>query len=290
MGEYAVKGLRGISMAKSKVIFVTDKSNTYLFSMGKVGGNYQDRIYDYNYIKDLQIVISGKSALSQLKGNKGIIVGAAHKPSLQNIKITQNSINQTLKKTDLQQFLKDRNKVNDCNVGIKFNGDSEVSHLSNIFTLGDIGILFSKYTEIVYISDYMNWCGKYGLANVYFRKEAVQSQNVLFTGTQSWNEGLYGFYSEDSDLWNILRNNKYENVRIEQLTKEINDGGKLASTSIRIGKSNLIANAIFENIILSGASNGIYVGATTSGNIFLITSIYIPTSLSKEILPSEQHS
>ncbi len=267
-GEYMIKGLRGVSMAGTKVVLLAEKPNTYLFSMGKVGGAFKDRNYDFNYITDLSIVITQKRPGIKLKGIRGVIIGAAHKPRIENVRIKQSEEFQRFTKNDLQLFLSNQNKVNDANVGIEFRGDSEVTHLSNVFTLADVGILFSQYTDIVYVSDYMNWCGVYGLANVYFRKEAVQSQNILFTGTQSWNQGLYGFYSEDSDLWNTFRNNKYENVRIEQLTKEITQNGKVASTSIRIGKSNLIASPIFENVILSGASNGIYLGETTSGNIY----------------------
>ena len=202
------------------------------------------------------------------KGNRGIIVGAVHKPTIENVKIKQSEDFQKFTKTDLERFLTNINVAKEANVGIEFKGDSEVSHLSNIFTLSDIGIMFSEYTDIVQVSDYMNWCGQYGLANIYVKKEAVKSQNLLFTGSQSWNQGLYGFYSEDSNEWNTLRNNKFENVRIEQLTSEILQSGKLVSTSIRIGKSNLVAHLIFENIILSGASNGIYIGETTSGNIY----------------------
>lgn len=267
-GEYMVKGLSGISMARSRVIMETDRSNTYIFSLGKIGGQFKDRNYDYNYIKNVSLYVSKKSPSARLKGNRGIIIGAAHKPLVENVKVQQSESFQRFTKTDLQQFLTNQNKVNEANVGIEFRGDSEVSHLSNIFTLADVGILFSQYTDIVYISDYMNWCGQYGLANLYFRKEAVKSQNLLFTGTQSWNQGLYGFYSEDSNEWNTFRNNKFENIRMEQLTKEITENGKVASTSIRIGKSNLIANLIFENVILSGASNGIYIGETTSGNLY----------------------
>lgn len=267
-GEYMVRGLSGVSMANSRVILETDKSYTYLFSIGKIGGTLKDRNYDYNYIKNVSLHISRKSAGVQLKGNRGVIIGAAHKPFIENIRIKQSEDFQRFKKSDLENFLSNNSKVNDANVGIEFKGDSEVTHLSNVFTLADIGILFSEYTDIVQVSDYMNWCGQYGLANIYIKKNAVKSQNLLFTGTQSWNQGLYGFYSEDSNEWNTHRNNKFENVRIEQLTKEILQNGKVVSTSIRIGKSNLVAHLIFENIILSGASNGISIGETTSGNIY----------------------
>ncbi|WP_133121680.1 hypothetical protein [Chryseobacterium sp. PMSZPI] len=282
-GEIPVNGLKGVSMAGTRVIMETDKSNTYLFSLGKIGGTVKERTYNYNYIRDVNLFITTKTNTTKLKGNRGIIVGAVHKPLLENVRIQQSFGYQMFVKSDLYDFLKNENKVQDANVGIDFHGDSEVSKLSNIFTIADIGIMFSQYTDFVNITDFMNWCGPFGLANVYFKKEAVQSQNLLFTGSQSWNQGLYGLYSEDSNLWNSFRNNKFENLRIEQLTADITQNGKVVSTSIRIGKSNLIANLMFENIILSGASNGIYIGETTSGNLYFDNVVLYPdTAIKRE--------
>ncbi len=275
-GEYQVRGLSGVSMAKSRLIMETDKSNTYLLSMGKIGGTVKERTYDYNYVKNLSLFITKKNPNSKLKSNKGIIIGAVHKPLIENVRIQQALDYQIFSKSDLYDFTKGEKKVSEANIGIEFNGDSEVTRMTNIFTLSDIGIMFSKYTDFVNVTDFMSWCGKFGLANVYFRKEAVQSQNLLFTGSQSWNQGLYGLYSEDSYEWNTFRNNKFENVRIEQLTSEILKDGKVVSTSIRIGKSNLIAQLMFENIILSGASNGIEIGETTSGDIYFDNVILYP--------------
>lgn len=275
-GEYQVKGLQGTSMASSRLIMETDKSNTYLLSMGKIGGTVKERTYNYNYVKNLSLFITKKNSNSKLKSNKGIIIGAVHKPLIENVRIQQALDYQKFSKSDLYDFTKDEKKVSEANVGIEFNGDSEVIRLTNIFTLSDVGIMFSKYTDFVSVTDFMSWCGKFGLANVYFKKEAVKSQNLLFTGSQSWNEGLYGFYSEDSNEWNTFRNNKFENVRIEQLTSEILKDGKVVSTSIRIGKSNLIAQLMFENVILSGASNGIEIGETTSGDIYFDNVILYP--------------
>ena len=79
---------------------------------------------------------------------------------------------------------------------------------------------------------------------------------------------MYGFYSEDSNEWTTLLNSKFENIRIEQLTSEIKNQAGVVSTSIRIGKSNFVAGLTFDNIVLSGASNGIYIGETPSGNLY----------------------
>lgn len=266
-GEYNVKGISGVSMAKSRIIMETDKSNTFLFSVGKIGGSVKERTYDYNYIKNVSLFITKKSPHTTLRGNKGIIIGAVHKPVVENVKIQQSEAYQRFTKSDLEEFVQNQKKVAQASVGIEFKGDSELSHLRNIYTLSDIGILFSQYTDIVYCNEFINDSGLFGIASVYVKKEAVKSQNLHFND-QSWNQGLYGFYSEDSDEWSILLNSKFENIRIEQLTSAITKNGEVVSTSIRIGKSNLIANMFFENIILSGASNGIYIGESPSGNIY----------------------
>lgn len=266
-GEYNAKGLTGLSSSSTRIIYETDKSNTYLIALGKINGLFNDRTYDYRYVKNINLMIVSKNKI-RLKGNTGIIIGAVHKPNIENVIVHQFNDYQKLSKNELLEFTKDEKKITNANVGIDFRGDSEVSILNNVFTLSDVGILFSQYTDFVNVNNYMSWCGNYGLSNIYFKKEAVKSQNLLFEGSQSWNQGLYGFYSEDSNEWNTFRNNKFENVRIEQLTSEILNDGKVVSTSIRIGKSSLIANLMFDNIILSGASNGIYIGETPSGNVF----------------------
>ena len=187
-GEYMVKGLKGTSMAKTKVILETDRSNTYVFSLGKIGGNVNERNYDYNYIKDLTVVISSPNK-KRLRGNRGIIIGAVHKPTLENIKVFLFGDVTQLTRAELSQIADNPQNMKNANVGIEFRGDSEVSHLSNIFTLSDIGILISQYTDIIYLYDYMSWAGENGLASVYVSKEAASSQNLNFIG-QSWNQGL----------------------------------------------------------------------------------------------------
>lgn len=267
-GKYEVRGLTGISVGTTHVIMETDQSNTFLFSMGKISGSVKDRDFHSRYIRNLSLHITSTSRSQKLRGNRGIIIGATHRPVIENVRLVQSRDYQRFEKFELQSFLVSQKKVDDANVNIEFKGDSELSILNNISSYADVGIMFTQYTDMATVTDYAHDCLALGLATVYFKKEAVQSQNLIFNGTQSWNRGLYGFYSEDSNLWNAFRSNRFENVRIEQLTKEIVDNGKVVSTSIRIGKSNLISNMIFENIILSGASNGIYIGETASGNIY----------------------
>lgn len=266
-GEYQVKGLKGVSMASSKILLETDKSNTFALSMGKIGGIYKDRNYDYNYIKDITILFSSKNA-KRLKGNRGIIIGAVHKPLIENVKIYQYNDYQTFSKQDLETFYNNNQKVNEANIGVEFNGDSEVSTIKNLFTLGDIGIMFSKSTDFSTISDFMSWNAKYGIASVYYKSDATESSNILFTGSQSWNQGLYGLYTETSASHNSFTNTKFENIRIEQLETNLIKNNELKGANIWINSGNEnISNLQFSNIMLSGTSNGIYIGPTTYGKI-----------------------
>lgn len=267
-GEYMVKGLKGLSMAKTKIIMETDKSNTYILSLGKVGGILEERNYDYNYIKDLTLVMQTPNKV-RLKGNRGIILGAAHKPVIENVKVFLFGDKLQISKSDLEQFISTPKKMEDANVGLEFNGDSEVTNISNLFTLSDIGVLFSTFCDFVTIRDYMSWTGLYGLANVYYKSKALNSQNILFTGAQSWNQGLYGLYSENAITYNSFPNVKFENVRIEQLVSDIKKQNKLQGANIWIGENETISNLQFENIMFAGVSNGLHIGNTTYGRVSL---------------------
>ncbi len=202
-GNYMVKGLKGLSMEKTRVIMETDLPGMYIFSLGKVGGNLQERNYDYNYIKDIHLLMSTPTQ-ARLKGNRGIIVGATHKPVIENVKISLFGDTLQFSKSDLEDFIYNPEKMEEANVGLEFNGDSELTFISNFFTLSDIGVLFTTFCDFVVIRDYMNWCGLNGIANVYYRSAALPSQNILFTGAQSWNQGLYGLYAEHSILFLAL--------------------------------------------------------------------------------------
>lgn len=267
-GEFMVQGLKGVSMAKSRVFLNTEKSNTFVFSLGKVGGSLQERNYDYNYIRDLTIVIQSQKNI-RIKGNRGIIVGAAHKPLIENVRIKIDSNGLKLSKTDLQQFVSNINKMEEANVGLEFNGDSEVTTVSNFFTMSDIGILFSTFCDFVTIRDYMSWTGQYGLASVYYRSKALKSQNVLFTGAQSWCQGLFGLYTENTTDFNSFPNVRFENLRIEQLVSDVTSNNKLQGANIWIGENDHIANLQFENIMFGGTSNGLHIGSTNHGRVSL---------------------
>lgn len=267
-GEISVKGLTGVSMEKTKVYYETEKSNTFLLSLGKIGGKLSDRTYDYNYIKNMTLLISGKTGVRQ-KGNRGIIVGAVHKPLLENVKIFQYSDYQQLGKKDLDQFVSGSDKISDVNVGIEFRGDSELTTINNLYTLSDVGILFSEFTDFVTVRDYTHNSGLFGLATVYYRSTALPSQNILFTGAQSWNQGLYGFYAEKSNTTASFANVKLENVRIEQLTSNIRLNNKLEGANIWLSGNEIISNLQLHNIMLAGTANGIHIGPTAYGRLSL---------------------
>lgn len=267
-GEYKINGLKGVSMAKTRVIMETDKSNTYIFSLGKVGGNVKERNYDYNYIKDITLVMSTPGKV-RIKGNRGLIVGAAHKPTIENVKIFLFGDKLQFSKTDLEQFLGYQNKMEEANVGVEFNGDSEVTNINNLFTLSDVGILFSSFCDFVTVRDYMHWAGNYGLTTVYYKSVALPSQNILFTGGQSWCQGLYGLYAENSSTYNSFANAKFENIRIEQLVSDIRKENKLQGANIWIGENETISNLQFQNVMFAGVSNGLHIGNTTYGRVFL---------------------
>lgn len=265
-GQYMVKGLKGLSMAKTRVIMENDRSNTYVFSLGKVGGSSKERNYEYNYIKDLTVAMSSVKN-TRLTGNRGIIIGAAHKPMLENVKVFIFGDKLQFSETDLEEFVTDRKKMEEANVGLEFNGDSEVTNISNFFTLSDIGVLFTTFCDFVTIRDYMSWTGPYGLSNVYYKSKALNSQNILFTGAQSWNQGLFGLYTENSITYNSFPNVKFENLRIEQLVSTIKKQNKLKGANIWIGENETISNLQFENIMFAGNSNGIHIGNTTYGRV-----------------------
>ena len=97
-------------------------------------------------------------------------------------------------------------------------------------------------------------------------EEAVNSQNINLIGSISMNQGLYGIYVEDSVGWQVLLNNKFDGVRVEQLNGTIlNSENKVEATSIRIGSSNRLANPSFTNIVCAGTGSAFFIGQTRIG-------------------------
>ena len=264
IGNIELKGIKGISPDQTFIEFRSISNDKHLFHIGKVGGNVQDRTYQNNFLKSLSLVLTSKA--KKIYNNSLLIVGACHQAKIDEVKFIANSNNTSLTKEELVQISKN-SRAKFANMAINFDGASELISFNNIFTLSDIGVKFSKNTDFVNIANLSCWNGKNGFASVYFADTTIS--NVLFSGNQSWSQGLYGLYSEDGTGYNNFVNMKVENVRIEQLNTEIKLQEKVVATSFWFGNSTHTPNLILHNIMLAGTANGIRFGSLQDGNITL---------------------
>ena len=264
-GEMSIKNLKGVSKRSTYIDFNPQKNNTYLFTLGKPSGSVAERDYDWRTIEDLYININ---PTVRRHGITGIIVGAIHKPSISNVIIKANTENAILTTQEQEAFVDNpKTGVLKANIGIEFRGDSELTNISNLFTLCDIGMKFTEFTDFVQVYDYMNWAKSNGICAVYIAEGAVQSQNITFAGMQSYNEGLYGLYVEDSQVWGTLRNFLMQGARVEQLNGNVLRNGKTIAYSYRIGSSKMIFGAYFLNCYTAGSGNLFYIGETSRGSV-----------------------
>ena len=264
-GEISIKNIKGVTKRTTYIEFIPQKNNTFLFTLGKPSGTVDERVYDWRTIKDLYINI--KPSVKRT-GIIGIIVGAIHKPEISNVIIKANSENSILTAQEQNDFV-DNPKVGvlKANIGVEFRGDSELTNISNLFTLCDIGIKFTEFTDFVQVYDYMNWARSNGICAVYIAESAVSSQNITFAGMQSYNEGIFGLYVEDSEQWSILRNFLMQGARVEQLNGNVVRNGKTIAYSYRIGASKMIMGAYFLNCYTAGSGNLFYIGETSRGSV-----------------------
>ena len=264
-GEMSIKNLKGVSKRSTFIDFNPQKNNTYLFTLGKPSGLVAERDFDWRTIEDLYIHINPSV---RRHGITGIIVGAIHKPGISNIIINANSENAILTTQEQDAFVDNpKTGVLKANIGVEFRGDSELTNISNLFTLCDIGIKFTEFTDFVQVYDYMNWAKPNGICAVYIAESAVRSQNITFAGMQSYNEGLYGLYVEDSQQWATLRNFLMQGARVEQLNGNVVRNGKTIAYSYRIGASKMIMGAYFLNCYTAGSGNLFYIGETSRGSV-----------------------
>ena len=264
IGNIDLKGIKGISPDQTFVEFRSNSNDKHLFHIGKVGGNVQERTYQNNYLKSLSLVLISHG--KKIHNNTLLIIGACHQAKIEDVKFIANSNNTSLNKEELVQISKN-SKEKLANMAINFDGASELIYLNNIFTLSDIGLKFAKNTDFVSVNNLSCWNGKNGFASVYFADTTIS--NVLFSGNQSWSQGLYGLYSENGTGYNNFVNMKVENVRIEQLNTEIKLQEKVVATSFWFGNSTHTPNLILHNIMLAGTANGIRFGSLQDGNITL---------------------
>lgn len=264
IGNIDLKGIKGISPGQTYIEFQSNADDLHLFHVGKVKGLVSDRTYDNNYLKSVSLSLTSNK---KIYNNTLLIIGACHQIKIDDVKFIGNSDNTSLTIKELAKISADQSKSELANVAIKFDGASELLDLNNIFTLTDIGIKFSRNTDFVNISNYTSWNGKNGYCTVYFEDTTIS--NVLFSGNQSWSQGLYGVYAQNATGYNNFVNVKFENIRIEQLNTEIKNNNKVVASSFYFGDYVHIPNLIIDNVMLAGTANGIRFGSVQDGRVSL---------------------
>ncbi|WP_221410924.1 hypothetical protein [Riemerella anatipestifer] len=263
IGNIPLKGLRGVGQDRTFVELVTANTGEHLFHIGEIGGVVAQRTYDSNVLESLSLVLTPKK---RVNSTALLVIGASHKAVVRDVKFIMNSPDSSINSDEeLYRMVSDESLMEKANVGIVFDGCSELINIDNIFTLSDIGIKFNKNADFVNINNYTSWNGKYGLATVYFKD--TTSSNILFGGNQSWSQGLFGVYATNETGYNSFVNVKFENLRIEQLNDNIKSNGKAIATSFRFGNYTHIPNLIFDNIMLGGTGNGFRFGKVKDGKI-----------------------
>lgn len=263
LGNIDLKGIKGLSAGQTFVEFQSSANDLHLFHIGKIKGTVSERTYDNNFLKSVTLVLTSNK---KIYNNKLLVVGACHQAKIDDVKFVANSVNTSLTMKELQSLISTENQ-NFPNVSIQFDGASELLDLNNIFSLSDIGIKFTTNTDFVTISNYTAWNGTNGFATISFEDTTIS--NVLFSGSQSWSQGLYGVYAKNATGYNNFVNVKFENVRLEQLNTEIKNENKVVASSFFFGDYIHISNLIFSNIMLAGTANGFRFGKIKDGTISL---------------------
>lgn len=263
-GAIPLKGIKGIGAGQTFIEFQSNADNLHLFHVGKIKGKVSERIYENNYLKSVTLVLT---AGKKIYNNTLVLIGACHQVKIDDVKFVANSLNTSLNKAELLQISSSNIQLEFANVSIRFDGASELLDLNNIFTLSDIGIKFTSNTDFVNISNYTAWNGQNGFSTIYFEDTTIS--NVLFSGNQSWSQGLYGVYAKNATGYNNFVNVKFENIRIEQLNTEVKDRDNVLASSFFFGNYIHIPNLILSNIMLAGTANGIRFGTIKDGRISL---------------------
>lgn len=265
IGNIDLKSIKGLSRNKTFIEFNTNKDNQHLFHIGKIGGEISERSYDYNELKSVGLVLTSSK---KVYNNSLIIVGACHQVKIENVKFIANSDNTSLTAQELTEISKDVDAKNiKANNSIVFDGASEAIEFNNIMTLSDIGVRFKTNTDFVTFFNYISWCGDNGLASVFFDDTTIS--NVLFTGPQSWCQGLFGAYAKNGTGYNNFINVKFENLRIEQLNINVKKNNKVVGTSFWFGDYQDFSNLVLSNVMLSGQVNGLRFGKILEGKLIM---------------------
>lgn len=262
IGNIHLKGIKGVSQNKTFIELNTNESNTLLFHIGKVGGTVAERTYESNSLESVGLVLSSSK---KVFGNALLVVGASHKSQIRDVKFIMNSNNTSNTHSELVKMIQNESLIDKANAAIVFDGSSELTNFDNIFTLSDIGIKFNKNADFVNINNYTSWNGNNGFSTVYFKD--TTSSNIIFSGNQSWSQGVYGVYARNATGYNNFVNVKFENLRIEQLNPNIKDNDKVIATSFRFGDYIHLPNLNFTNVMLAGTANGFRFGKVKDGRI-----------------------
>lgn len=278
IGNIHLKGIKGASQNKTFIELNTNESNTLLFHIGKVGGTVAERTYESNSLESVGLVLSSSK---KVFGNALLVVGASHKSQIRDVKFIMNSNNTSNTHSELMKMTQNESLIDKANVAIVFDGSSELTNFDNIFTLSDIGIKFNKNADFVNINNYTSWNGNNGFSTVYFKD--TTSSNIIFSGNQSWSQGVYGVYARNATGYNNFVNVKFENLRIEQLNPNIKDNDKVIATSFRFGDYIHLPNLNFTNVMLAGTANGFRFGKVKDGRITIReTEVFYDKTINRE--------
>lgn len=278
IGNIHLKGIKGVSQNKTFIELNTNESNTLLFHIGKVGDTVAERTYESNSLESVGLVLSSSK---KVFGNALLVVGASHKSQIRDVKFIMNSNNTSNTHSELVKMTQNESLIDKANVAIVFDGSSELTNFDNIFTLSDIGIKFNKNADFVNINNYTSWNGNNGFSTVYFKD--TTSSNIIFSGNQSWSQGVYGVYARNATGYNNFVNVKFENLRIEQLNPNIKDNDKVIATSFRFGDYIHLPNLNFTNVMLAGTANGFRFGKVKDGRITIReTEVFYDKTINRE--------
>lgn len=258
-----INGISGKGVNNTIVDFRC-KSNDRGFILGVDNGGINDRTYR-NYIKNLKCSFDSSS---KAEGVYGILVGATHKPLVENVQVSMNAQNLILNNSELLDINSNiSTKWNKLNAGLCFNGAGEVADVSNFMTLSTVGIMFRQNYDFIQFIDYMSWNGENGFSTVFVVNDT--GSNIVFSGSQSWSQGLYGFYAMPCNtIAGSFVNYKIENVRIEQLS-HVKQNDKLVGCNFHIGEQYYLHSLLLNNIMFSGETNGINLTNIRVGNVVL---------------------
>ncbi|SIT07613.1 hypothetical protein SAMN05421786_10510 [Chryseobacterium ureilyticum] len=280
-----VNSLIGQGIHKTIIDFRPRKNGDYGLLIGNKGGDTSQRT-EYNVVSNLVVGIGSQT--KDLKGTAGIVLGATHKPLIENVKI-QNSADFESADTLIDFNANIESKHQDLNCALLIDGLGELATINNLITSSQVGVLYKTSFDFINFNNYTHWGYDFGFCTVFVGSQS--GSNITFTGSQSWAKGLYGFYALPSNEEANFTNWVIENLRIEQLsTFEDSDTGKYIGASFYIGDQMWLNNFIIRNTMLAGTSNGIILNNTKTGfieldNIKQLHDQHVKTALQVEFLP-----